>query len=115
MGDLERLQGLARLIAIELGNAPPQPKLRIVGGIKTPPAMDSVTRESHLRLIRSIRRYYKRNGVDLIINRATLGKGEIDNLNDDELISLHDDLNRALDCIANDVTFEDAGLLRPGI
>ena len=76
--------------------------------------MDHTTRESHLRMIRSLRKAYRPYGLDLIVNRATLGKGALDDLSDSEVIALHRDLHRALDCVQNDVPFELAGLLDEG-
>lgn len=82
----------------------------VVPGVRT--GFDSVVRESHLRMIRSLARTYQQFGVQLIVDQATLGKVGIDELSDDELISLHRDLDRARECIRDDVSFEDAGLIR---
>lgn len=77
-----------------------------------PQVFDTVTRESHLRLIRSFQKAYRGLGMDLIVSQALLGKGSLDDLEDQEIIDLHANMRRALDCIANDVSFYDAGLLR---
>lgn len=77
-----------------------------------PPRMDAIERESHLRFIRSMRRAYRLVGMDLIVNQATLGKGTIDDLSDEDLVQLHRDMDRARDCLLNDVSFEDAGLIK---
>ena len=77
-------------------------------------SMDEATRSSHLRMIRSLVRAYRAHGLDLIVNRATLGKMSIDELSDAELATLHQDLYRALDCLRNDVPFEHAGLIDEG-
>lgn len=82
----------------------------VVPGVRT--GFDSVVRESHLRMIRSLARTYQQFGVQLIVDQATLGKVGIDELSDDELIALHRDLDRARECIRDDVSFEDAGLIR---
>ena len=106
------------MLEAKLGKQVPQgrPNLRVV---PTPPnggmGMDSVTRESYLRVIRGLSRAYQKNGLHLIVNRATLGKGAIEQLSDDELVALHRDIHRGLDCIRNDVPFEHAGLIDEGV
>jgi hypothetical protein len=50
--------------------------------------------------------------MQLLIDQASFGLAGIEELSDDQLVSLHQDLERALDCIRDGVTFEDAGLLR---
>jgi hypothetical protein len=76
--------------------------------------MDATTRESHLRMIRSLRRAYRAYALDLIVNRATMGRGTVDDLSDGEIVALHHDLYRAIDCVRNDVPFEVAGLIDEG-
>jgi hypothetical protein len=108
------------LLESKLGDALPaaKPDLRLV--VQTPaihrpePRMDAVTRESHIRLITSLRRFYKPYGMDLIVNQALMGKGSLDDLSDDELVQLQRDIDRARECIADGISFEEAGLLRSG-
>lgn len=88
--------------------ARPKPALRVVGH-----DMDSVTRESHIRMISSLRKFYKPYGMDLLINQALLGKGALDDLEDDELVALLRNIDRARECISDGISFEEAGLLRP--
>jgi hypothetical protein len=130
----ERLKELAQRMAEAMGMQEKRPALTVVQGgkgsekqsgkpvvlhlVKPQPyrpqgGMDAVTRESHLRMIRTLKTSYRPFGVDLIVNQATIGKGSIEDLSDAELVQLHCDLERALDCIRHDVSFEDAGLLRP--
>ncbi len=75
--------------------------------------MDLVTRESHIRLIRSLARAYRHHGFDLLINQATIGRSSMDQLSDAELIALHDDIDRARECVAEGISFDLAGLIRP--
>ncbi|WP_253256700.1 hypothetical protein [Stenotrophomonas sp. VV52] len=75
-------------------------------------SFDSVVRESHIRMIRSLARTYRQFGMQLIVDQATLGKSGVDELSDTELIALHRDLDRARECIRDDVSFEEAGILR---
>lgn len=54
----------------------------------------------------------KRYGLQVLIDQAIFGKGSVERLDDDELIALHKDLERARECMADGITLEDAGLLR---
>ena len=74
--------------------------------------MDSVTRESHIRLIRSLVRAYRHHGFDVLVNQATIGKTGLDELTDAELIALHTDIDRARECVAEGISFDVAGLIR---
>lgn len=113
-----RLQALANLIAAEIEAAPPRPKLRIVRKHDLPerPAerMDPATRESYLRLIRGLAKAYKPCGMQLIVDRAVAGRQSINDLTDDEVMRLHRDVYRGLECIKNDVPFEHVGLIDEG-
>jgi hypothetical protein len=114
----ERLKELAQRMAeaMGMGRQAKRPVLTVVQGGKKevdqqsggatilhlvkpapggPGVMDAVTRESHLRMIRTLRRAYRPFGVDLIVNQATLGKGSIEDLCDEELVRLHCDLEPA--------------------
>lgn len=51
-------------------------------------------------------------GLQLLVDQATIGKCGVDDLDDDALIDLHRNLERALECIQDGVTFEEAGLIR---
>lgn len=74
--------------------------------------MDEVTRQSHIRLIRSIVRAYRPFGMQLLVDQATIGKSRVEDLDDDSLINLHRDIERALECIQDGITFTEAGLIR---
>lgn len=105
-----------RLVALmerKLGKRFPAPKPQLVV-VKPPPkaeslVLDSVTKESHIRMIGHLR---KRYGLQVLVDQAIFGKGSIDRLSDEELVALHRDLERARDCMADGITLEDAGLLR---
>lgn len=112
MSDYERLQGLARMIAGELGKATPRPKLRVVDaneGINAARSMDAITRDSHLRMVRHLR---KRCGLDILVDQATFGRGSIDVLEDHELAKLHADMQTAREALAEGIPLEDTGLIR---
>lgn len=92
-----------------------KPQLRIVrsgSGEDRLPGMDPIARESHIRMIRSLRRYYAAQGMGLIVDQATLGKGSLDYLSDDEILQLHRDMDRARECISDGIPFDEAGLIR---
>jgi hypothetical protein len=104
---------LAALIEAKIAKHVPanKPVLRLV---KPPPrrvgGMDEVTRESHLRMIRHLRRMY---GLQVLVDQATFGRCSIEQLEDEEIIQLHADLNRARECGIEGISIEEAGLLRP--
>jgi hypothetical protein len=50
--------------------------------------------------------------MQLVIDQATFGLSGFEDLDDDGLIQLHRDLERAQDCMRDGISFEDAGLLR---
>lgn len=92
---------------------PARPQLRLVQPAAALPAdrMDAITRESHLKLIGHLRRRWGRPMQELI-DQACFGVAAPEQLGDEELVTLHRDLERAQDCMRDGVTFEDAGLLR---
>lgn len=109
----ERLKELASRMAKAMGTETPTPRphLRLVT-LSTPARqLDDLTRESHCRMIRHLRRRWGYS-MQLIIDQATFGLAGIEQLDDEQLIQLHRDLERAQDCLHDGVTFEDAGLLR---
>ncbi len=73
--------------------------------------MDVVLRESHIRMIRHFKRRWGQP-MQLLIDQACFGYMGVEQLPDDDLIQLHQDLERAQDCMRDGVSFEDAGLLR---
>lgn len=88
-----------------------KPNLTVVGAKEAPKrqGLDSVTRESYVRMIGHLRRRY---GLQMLVDQATFGRGSVDRLGDEELEALYKDLERARECIADGISFEDAGLLR---
>jgi hypothetical protein len=63
-------------------------------------------------MIRNLRNAYKRLGMELIVSQALVGKGGLDDLEDEELINLLNDIHRARECIQDGVGFDDAELIR---
>lgn len=109
----ERLRELASRMAkaMETDSGEVRPKLHLVKPQPPPRGMDDITRESHCRMIRHFRRRWGYS-MQMIIDQAIFGLAGIEQLEDDALIQLHKDMERAHDCMLEGVSFEDAGLLR---
>ncbi|KUF27256.1 hypothetical protein J7390_21405 [Xanthomonas phaseoli pv. manihotis] len=73
--------------------------------------MDAATRDSHLRMIRHHRRAWGQ-AMQVLIDQACFGLDSMEQLLDDDLRNLLRDVERGIDCLREDVSFEDAGLLR---
>lgn len=88
-----------------------RPNLRLVE-CHPPPStrLDALTRESHCKMIRHIR-WRRGRATQLIIDQACFGLAGIEQLDDDRLVALHRNMERAEDCIREGVSFEDAGLI----
>lgn len=81
---------------------------------RPPPAQmgSSVWRVSQIRLIRSLVRTHRAYGFQVLLDQATLGHSDLQDLSDDELIDLHRTIDRARECVQDDISFEDAGLIK---
>ena len=110
----DQLQELAQRLAraMDKGDtktaAPPRLKLVPPSAVR---GMDGITRDSHYRMIRHFRRHWGPS-MQMLIDQACFGVAGIEELSDTALIDLHRDMERAMDCIREGVTFEEAGLLR---
>lgn len=103
-----------RLVGVIQAGLKPRPEvaLRVIeGGGTSQRRMHDLDRESHCRMIRHFRRALGHAG-QLLIDQAAFGVGGIEALADDDLIQLHRDMERAMECIRDGVSFEDAGLIR---
>jgi hypothetical protein len=74
-------------------------------------AMSDIQRESYYRMVRHYRRGWGKP-MQLLIDQAVFGLAGVEQLEDAALKQLLADLERGIECIRDDVTFEDAGLLR---
>lgn len=74
--------------------------------------LDDVERESRIRWIQALARAYRPQGMDLIVKQAMISKRYMSDLSDEELLELHRNIDRARECMADGITFEEAGLLR---
>lgn len=63
-------------------------------------------------MIKSLVKAFRPYGLQLLVDQATIGKLGINDLDDDAIIDLHRNLERALECIQDGITFAEAGLIR---
>lgn len=94
-----------------LGEAPARPRLRLVEATAAPsPAEDdAVTRDCRLRRIRWLKKIRE---LDWLIDQHCFGRLGPECLDHDELIALHNEMERAHECIAEGISLEDVGLIR---
>lgn len=88
-----------------------KPKLRLVKADPgpDPKRLDSVSREAHFRRIRWLARAFR---LQWLLDQGTFHVASIECLDDDELSALLTDMERGRECMRDDVSFEDAGLIR---
>ena len=116
----QRISELADRLAKAMGIAPEgvkRPSLRLVSkaeGRGSCHRMDAVTRESQIRWLRALRRHLKYMQVELFFEQALLGRRDLEDLGDDELVDLHRTIDQARDHYHNNdgVSYYEAGLLR---
>lgn len=85
-----------------------KPRLRLIA-TPEPTLFDSITRECCLRRVRLLAKAY---GLHWLVEQSVFAKPGLDNLPDEELAALLKQMEHARECIAEGVTFEDAGLVR---
>ncbi|WP_223670351.1 MULTISPECIES: hypothetical protein [Xanthomonas] len=73
--------------------------------------MDDITREGHYRMIRHYRHFWG-PPMQILIDQACREVAGFEQLGDEELRQLMRDMDRGIECIREDIKFEDAGLLR---
>jgi hypothetical protein len=90
----------------------PPPVLHVVPQVACTQArgMDDIARESHFRMIRHHRRHWPQ--LQFLVDQACFESGSMERLPDEALRDLLRDLERAIECIREEITFEDAGLVR---
>lgn len=94
---------------LEKSAPPARPALRLVKPSPARGRLDSISRDSHLRMIRHLNRRYR---LQMLVDQATFGRAGLEQLDDDELVRLHEDLHRAYECAREGISWEDAGLVR---
>lgn len=107
------LEALAEIISAQVkGVRPRRPDLRLV---ETPRAagrsrFDEITRDHVTQRVQFLARRY---GTRFLIEQATFDvPGGISGLSDEQLSNLLQDMERARECLADGISFEDAGLIR---
>jgi hypothetical protein len=86
-----------------------KPLLRLI----TPPTsklLDSIARDAHLKRITFLERRYS---LRWLVDQQCFGVASVTLLEDCDLIRLLSMMERARECIAEGVSFEDADLVRP--
>lgn len=103
------IEDLAQLIAgTTKGVRPVRPPLRLVGAPK-PQLFDSITRASITARIRTLQRMYH---LQWLVEQATFNTPGIDSLEDADLSELLRQAERARECLAEGIGFDEAGLVR---
>lgn len=110
----EKLRELAQKMAeVTLRERAARPKLRLVELPEKRPTeehgIDPITREMHYKRIRYLAGAYR---LQWLVEQATFDCVNLEDLSDDELLKLHRDIDRARECPVDDVSYEEAGLVR---
>ena len=108
----ERLNDLAAQLAERLRageSGKPQLRLIVPAKARDPHALDESTRQRHERRIRFICGRY---GIWWLIDQALDGATDLESMPDPALLGLLADCEKALRCMQENVSFEDAGLVR---
>lgn len=71
--------------------------------------MDAISRDAVLARIRDLRRMYR---LGWLVRQETFNVAALECLEDRELSALLQDMERARECLQDDVSFEEAGLVR---
>lgn len=75
----------------------------------TPTLLDPIFRDAHIKRIIHLRDAYR---LRWLVDQATFNVASLSCLEDCDLIRLLTDMERARECIADGISFEDAGLVR---
>lgn len=84
------------------------PKLRLIVP-PSPKLLDPIFREAHVKRIVHLQRAYR---LQWLVEQATFNVASLSCLEDCDLIRLLADMERARECMADGISFEDAGLVR---
>lgn len=71
--------------------------------------LDAISRDAYIRRIRWLSRAFR---LQWLLDQGTFHVASIECLEDAELSALLGDMERARECMRDDVSFEDAGLIR---
>ncbi len=104
----EEVKSLGRLLAARSGQGRTEkPLLRLITPPK-PSLLDQLAREAHVRRIVHLQKAYR---LQWLVDQATFKVASLSCLEDEALIRLHREVERARQCIVDGVSFEDAGLV----
>ena len=105
----EEIQELGQILAARLGEGrTARPKFRVVTPPK-PALLDPIFRRAHEDRIRTLAKRYR---LEWLVQQATFDVYDLCVLEDQALIDLLADVEKARECIADGISFEDAGLVR---
>ena len=106
--EAKALDALAQALAnkVQRGGAR-KPRLRVIPRPR-PTIFDNITREAIIRRICQLRRSY---ALDLIFDQGVFNTAGLATLEDDALIAMLQKMERARECIAEGVAFDEAGLV----
>jgi hypothetical protein len=104
----DEMERLARLLADKV-NGGLRTRLRLVSSPSATAQDDAVTRECRLKRIRWLARAFR---LQWLVDQHCFGFPGPDCLEKVDLIALHKDMERARECTAEGISFEDAGLIR---
>ena len=108
--DKFQISRLVGLIEQGLKDSPAaKPDLRIVASRPEKSLFDAITRDAHLKRIRYLARAYR---LRWLVDQETFHVAALECLEDAELSKLLADMERARECMSDDVSFEEAGLVR---
>lgn len=85
-----------------------KPKLRLIVP-PSPKLLDPIFRDAHMKRILHLQRAYR---LHWLVDQATFSVASLSCLEDCDLIRLLNDMERARECMADGISFEDAGLVR---
>lgn len=105
----EEAQELAAIIHARSGQGRvSRPKFRVIEKPR-PSLLDSLSREAHIRRILWLR---KRYGLTWLLEQACFNAANVYELDDAAVIALLQRMEKARECIADGISFEDAGLVQ---
>ena len=105
----EELEELSQIIDARSGvGRNSRPKLRLIIP-PTPKLLDSISRDAHLRRILHLKRAYR---LDWLVDQETFDVASVSCLEDYDLIRLLGYMERARECISENISFDDAKLVR---
>src|SRR5690606_20597947 len=110
--EAQALEALAQALARKVqAKTSPNKRLCVIEQPAAPAAVnfDHITRHAVTTRIRRLRDHWH---LELLVEQAVFGRAGLCDLNDGELACLLSDLERARQCLNDDIAFEDAGLVQ---